>query len=79
LSSFPYVGIHSIGAIEFEPPIMASHSSETIKPGMALSIDIPLFHAPWGGFRIEDGFQVDEKGAQPRFADYQQMVPLILR
>jgi Xaa-Pro dipeptidase len=78
-SSFPYVGIHSIGAVEFEPPIFASHSVETIKPGMALSIDIPLFHAPWGGFRIEDGFSVDEKGAQPRFPDYQQMTPLILR
>ncbi len=78
-SSFPYVGIHSIGAVEFEPPIFASHSFETIKPGMALSIDIPMFHAPWGGFRLEDGFQVDETRAQPRFADYQAMVPLILR
>ena len=46
---------------------------------MALSIDIPMYHAPWGGLRIEDGFQVDEKGAQPRFANYQKMFPLILR
>jgi hypothetical protein len=38
-----------------------------------------MFHAPWGGFRLEDGFQVDETRAQPRFADYQAMVPLILR
>lgn len=78
-SSFPYVGIHSIGAVEFEPPIFASHSFETIKSGMALSIDIPLFHAPWGGFRLEDGFQVDDTRAQPRFAGYQDMVPLVLR
>jgi Xaa-Pro aminopeptidase len=78
-SSFPYVGLHSIGAVEFEPPIFASHSVETIQPGMALSIDIPMYHAPWGGLRIEDGFQIDAKGAQPRFADYQNMVPLILR
>lgn len=77
-SAFPYVGIHSIGAVEFEAPIFASHSSETFKSGMALSIDIPLFHAPWGGFRIEDGFRIDDKGARPRFSDYQNMVPLIL-
>jgi Xaa-Pro aminopeptidase len=78
-ASFPYVGVHSIGAVEFEPPIFASHSVETIKPGMALSIDIPIYHAPWGGLRIEDGFQVDDESAQPRFADYQNLVPLILR
>ena len=77
-ASFPYVGVHSIGTVEFEPPIFASHSFETVKPGMALSIDIPLYHAPWGGFRIEDGYQVDERGAQPRFGDYQKMVPLVL-
>ena len=52
-AEFPYVGVHSIGVVEFEPPIFASHSDVAVQPGMALSIDIPLYHAPWGGFRIE--------------------------
>jgi len=77
-SHFPYVGVHSIGAVEFEPPIFASHSNDVIHEGMALSIDIPLFHASWGGFRIEDGFSITGGTAQPRLADYQNVVPLLL-
>jgi Xaa-Pro aminopeptidase len=77
-AEFPYVGIHSIGVVEFEPPIFASHSAEVVQPGMALSIDIPLYHAPWGGFRIEDGFAVEAAGLRPRVADYRTLVPLIL-
>lgn len=75
---FPYVGVHSIGAVEFEPPIFASHSDDIIQAGMALSIDIPLYHAPWGGFRIEDGFEITKDGAQPRLPGYQNIVPLVL-
>jgi len=77
-AEFPYVGIHSIGVVEFEPPIFASHSAEVVQPGMALSIDIPLYHAPWGGFRIEDGFAVDAEALRPRITDYRTLVPLIL-
>jgi Xaa-Pro aminopeptidase len=77
-AEFPYVGIHSIGVVEFEPPIFASHSAEVVQPGMALSIDIPLYHAPWGGFRIEDGFAVESDALRPRIADHGTLVPLIL-
>jgi Xaa-Pro aminopeptidase len=77
-AEFPYVGIHSIGVVEFEPPIFASHSAEVVQPGMALSIDIPLYHAPWGGFRVEDGFAVEAAGLRPRIEDYRTLVPLIL-
>ena len=46
---------------------------------MALSIDSPLFHGPWGGLRIEDGFAIRESGhAEPRFSDYEDMVPVVL-
>lgn len=77
-AEYPYVGIASMGTIEFEPPIFASTSGELIREGMALSIDIPLFHAPWGGFRIEDGFVVGASGASPRIPGYQDIVPLHL-
>ena len=29
-----------------------------------LSIDVPLFHAPWGGLRYEDGYLITESGAE---------------
>ena len=31
---------------------------------MVISIDIPLFNAPWGGLRIEDGFLITRNGAE---------------
>ena len=48
-ADLPYVPIHSVGMIEFEPPIFLSSSEVTIADGMALSIDAALFHGPWGG------------------------------
>ncbi|HTV10224.1 MAG TPA: M24 family metallopeptidase [Acidimicrobiales bacterium] len=77
-AEFPYVGIHTIGVIEFEPPIFASGSSARVEEGMALSIDIPMFHAPWGGFRVEDGFAIRDGHAAPRVDRYQEVVPLLL-
>jgi Xaa-Pro aminopeptidase len=32
---------------------------------MVFSIDIPMFHTPWGGLRAEDGFHVTPEGAVP--------------
>jgi Xaa-Pro aminopeptidase len=76
----PYVPVHSIGVIEFEPPIFLSSSAATIQAGMALSIDSPLFHAPWGGLRLEDGFSISVGGeAVPRFADYEDIVPVLVK
>jgi Xaa-Pro aminopeptidase len=78
-AQMPYVPVHSVGLIEFEPPIFLSSSAAPIQVGMALSIDSPLFHGPWGGLRIEDGFSIAASGrAEPRFADYEDMVAVLL-
>jgi Xaa-Pro aminopeptidase len=61
---FLYSGIHSVGVIEFEPPIFGPSSSALFQPDMVISVDIPLFDAPWGGLRIEDGFLITETGAE---------------
>jgi Xaa-Pro aminopeptidase len=75
----PYVPVHSLGLIEFEPPIFLSSSAAPIQVGMALSIDSPLFGGAWGGLRLEDGFSITDDGhAEPRFADYEDMVPVLL-
>ena len=62
---FAYSGIHSVGLAEFEPPILTSTSSTILSPGMVFSIDIPIFFAPWGGLRVEDGFLVTDTDADP--------------
>ena len=63
-SYFLYSGLHSVGVIEFEPPIFGPGSPELLKPGMVISVDIPLFNAPWGGLRMEDGFYLTAAGAE---------------
>jgi Xaa-Pro aminopeptidase len=77
-AELPYVPVHSTGLIEFEPPIFLSSSDAQIQDGMALSIDAALFHAPWGGLRLEDGFAIRGGQAEPRFPDWQEMVPVTL-
>jgi Xaa-Pro aminopeptidase len=72
------VWVHSMGVIEFEPPFFDPTSAATIEAGMALSIDVPLFHAPWGGFRIEDGYEIIETGARPRTANARGTFPFRL-
>jgi Xaa-Pro dipeptidase len=59
-----YSGIHSVGTSEFEPPILTSNSNFVIPSNAFFSIDIPLFHAPWGGFRIETGYFVNGDKAE---------------
>jgi Xaa-Pro aminopeptidase len=61
---FLYSGVHSVGVIEFEPPIFGPSSTALLQPKMVISVDIPLFNAPWGGLRIEDGFLITESGAE---------------
>jgi Xaa-Pro aminopeptidase len=56
--NFLYSGIHSVGVIEFEPPILGMKSSALVGEGMVLSIDVPLFNASWGGMRMEDGYLI---------------------
>lgn len=62
---FLYSGLHSVGVIEFEPPIFGPSSPATLKENMVISIDIPMFNTPWGGIRIEDGYAITATGAEP--------------
>jgi Xaa-Pro aminopeptidase len=62
--AFLYSGLHSVGVIEFEPPIFGPSSPATLEPGMVISIDIPMFDSPWGGLRVEDGYLVTETGSE---------------
>ena len=62
---FLYCGVHSVGVIEFEPPIFGPGNHSPLQTDMILSIDVPLFHAPWGGLRYEDGYLITETGAEP--------------
>jgi Xaa-Pro aminopeptidase len=61
---FPYSGVHSVGVIEFEPPIYGPSATGIVQENMILSIDVPVFHTPWGGLRHEDGFLVTQNGAE---------------
>lgn len=58
-----YTGVHSVGVIEFEPPIMASYEETIIEKDMVISLDAPIFMAPFGGLRIEHGFLITEDDA----------------
>lgn len=59
-----YTGVHSVGVIEFEAPIFNAQNPTLLQPNMCISIDIPMFNAPWGGLRIEDGFLITKSGAE---------------
>ncbi len=62
---FLYSGLHSVGVIEFEPPILGPSSPARLEEDMVISVDIPLFHTPWGGLRIENGYLITAGGAEP--------------
>jgi len=61
-SHFVYTGVHSVGVVEFEPPILNGESREILKENMVFAIDIPLFYNKWGGIRIENGYQIVKDG-----------------
>jgi Xaa-Pro aminopeptidase len=62
---FLYSGVHSVGVIEFEPPIFGPSSPAVLKKNMVISIDIPMFNAPWGGLRVENGYLITANGSEP--------------
>jgi Xaa-Pro aminopeptidase len=62
--AFLYSGLHSVGVIEFEPPIFGPSSPAILEPGMVISIDIPMFNTDWGGLRVEDGYLITEDGSE---------------
>ena len=62
--AFLYSGLHSVGVIEFEPPIFGPSSPALLATDMVISIDIPMFETSWGGLRIEDGYLITESGLE---------------
>jgi len=62
--NFMYSGLHSIGVIEFEPPILGPSSDTVIEKDMVISIDIPLYEAEINGMRVEDGYLITENGPE---------------
>jgi Xaa-Pro aminopeptidase len=72
------VWVHSTGVVEFEPPVFDVGATTLVAEGMSINLDVPLFEAPWGGLRLEDGFAVENGLARPRIKGYEDLVPLIL-
>lgn len=60
--NFLYSGLHSVGVIEFEPPILGPSSETVIAENMVISVDIPLYEADVNGSRIEDGYLITKDG-----------------
>jgi len=61
---YTYSGVHSIGCQEFETPIFGPGVDGTVVENTMLSIEIPLFHQPWGGMHLEDGIRITDTGAE---------------
>lgn len=62
--NFMYSGLHSVGVIEFEAPILGPSSDTIIQENMVISVDIPLHEADILGSRTEDGYIVTKDGPQ---------------
>ena len=62
--NFMYSGLHSVGVIEFEPPIFGPSSRTVIEKDMIISVDIPLFESDVSGMRMEDGYLITDTGAR---------------
>ena len=63
-SYFLYSGMHSVGVVEFEPPIFGPSSVSKLAENMVVSVDVPMFNTPWGGLRLEDGYLITATGAE---------------
>ena len=57
---------HTIGLHEAEAPFFGPQSSDVLRPGMAICIDVSFFgHPEWHGARIETGYEITENGPVP--------------
>ena len=57
---------HTIGLHEAEAPFFGPQSSDMLRPGMAICIDVSFFgHPEWHGARIETGYEITENGPVP--------------
>ena len=62
--SYAYSGVHSVGIKEFESPIYGPNTKGELREGMVVSVEVPLFNQPWGGFHTEDGCIVRSDGME---------------
>jgi Xaa-Pro aminopeptidase len=57
--------VHTIGLQEAESPFFGPGSTDVLKPGMTVCVDISFFgHPEWNGVRIETGYEITESGAE---------------
>jgi Xaa-Pro aminopeptidase len=58
--------VHTIGLHEAESPFFGPNSSDVLKPGMMVCVDVSFFgHPEFNGVRIETGYKITEEGAIP--------------
>jgi Xaa-Pro aminopeptidase len=55
---------HGIGLIVHDLPQLNARSSDTLKPGMVITVEPGIYISNWGGVRIEDDVVVTESGGQ---------------
>lgn len=60
-----YPPLHGIGCAEAESPYPDSGTDTVFTEGMTVNTDISLFGLPGGSNRIEEGFLITDKGAEP--------------
>lgn len=72
------VWVHTTGMVEFEPPVFTSTSDALLLDDSAFNIDVPIFEAPWGGMRLEDGFAVEGGRVRPRLESADDLVPVVV-
>ena len=57
---------HTIGLMEAEGPFYGPNSDDVLEPGMTVCVDVSFFgHPEFNGARIETGYLITEKGAEP--------------
>ena len=57
---------HTIGIMEAEAPFFGPNSTDELKPGMTVCVDVSFFgHPQFNGLRIETGYEITESGALP--------------
>jgi len=57
---------HTIGIMEAEAPFFGPGSTDVLKPGMTVCVDVSFFgHPEFNGIRLETGYEIAEKGAVP--------------
>jgi len=57
---------HTIGLNEAEQPFFGPNSTDELKPGMTVCIDVSFFgHPQFNGARLETGYEITEAGSVP--------------